>query len=107
MKTTLRILHLEDDRRDAELVRNMLAANSIVADVKRVDCECDFVAQLEQNEFDLILVDYSLPSISGISALTIAREKSPDKPFIFVSGTLGEEAAIEALKSGATDYVPK
>ena len=107
MKTTLRILHLEDDRRDAELVRDMLAANSIVADVERVDCECDFVAQLEQNEFDLILADYSLPSFSGISALTIAQEKQPDKPFIFVAGTLGEEAAIETLKSGATDYVLK
>jgi PAS domain S-box-containing protein len=107
MKTMLRILHLEGDRRDAELVRDTLEANSIVADVERVDCECDFVAQLEQNEFDLILADYSLPSFSGISALTIAREKRPDKPFIFVSGTLGEEAAIEALKSGATDYVLK
>ena len=107
MKTTLHILHLEDDRRDAELVRDMLASNSIVADVKRVDCECDFVAQLEQNEFDLILADYSLPSFSGISALMIAREKRPNKPFIFVSGTLGEEAAIETLKSGATDYVLK
>jgi PAS domain S-box-containing protein len=107
MKTMLRILHLEDDQRDAELVRDMLAANSIVADVERVDCECDFVAQLEQNEFDLILADYSLPSFSGISALTIAREKWPDKPFIFVSRTPGEEAAIETLKSGATDYVLK
>ena len=107
MKTTLRILHLEDDRRDAELVRDTLAASSIVADVERVDCECDFVAQLEQNEFDLILADPSLPSFSGISALTIAREKRPEKPFIFVSGTLGEEAAIETLKSGATDYVLK
>jgi PAS domain S-box-containing protein len=107
MKTTLRILHLEDDRRDAELVRDTLAASSIVADVERVDCECDFVTQLEQNEFDLILADYSPPSFSGISALTIAREKRPDKPFIFVSGTPGEEAAIETLKSGATDYVLK
>jgi PAS domain S-box-containing protein len=107
MKAMLRILHLEGDRRDAEMVRNMLAANSIVADVERVDCECDFVAQLEQNEFDLILADYSLPSFSGISALTIAREKRPDKPFIFVSDTPGEEAAIETLKSGATDYVLK
>ena len=107
MKTTLRILHLEDDRRDTELVRDTLAANSIVADVERVDCEGDFVAQLEQNEFDLILADYSLPSFSGISALTIAQEKRPDKPFIFVSGTPGEEAAIETLKRGATDYVLK
>jgi PAS domain S-box-containing protein len=107
MKTTLRILHLENDRHDAELVRETLATNSIIADVERVDCECDFVAQLEQNDFDLILADYSLPSFSGISALTIAQEKRPDKPFIFVSGTPGEEAAIETLKSGATDYVLK
>jgi CheY-like chemotaxis protein len=73
MKTMLRILHLEDDQSDAELVLDTLAANSIVADVARVDCEGDFVAQLEQNEFDLILADYSLPPFSGISALTIAR----------------------------------
>src|ERR1700674_3414250 len=107
MKTMLRILHLEDDRRDAELVRDTLAAHSILADVARVDSECDFVAHLEQNEFDLILADYSLRSFSGISALTIARKKRPDKPFIFVSGTPGEEAAIETLKRGATDYVLK
>lgn len=103
----LRILHLEGDRRDAKLVRDTLAANSIVAEVERVDCECDFVARLERNEFDLILADYSLPSFSGISALTIAQEKRPDKPFIFVSSAPGEEAAIETLKSGATDYVLK
>src|SRR6202171_2098587 len=96
-KQMLRILHLEDDRRDAELVRATLAANSIVAYVERVDCECDFVARLEQNEFDLILAEYSLPSFSGISALTIARERLPDKPFIFVSGTPVQEAASETL----------
>ncbi len=61
----------------------------------------------EQGGFDLIFADYTLPSFDGLSALKIARQHSPRVPFIFVSGTLGEEVAIEALKVGATDYVFK
>jgi DNA-binding NtrC family response regulator len=56
---------------------------------------------------DLILADYTLPSFDGLSALRIAQQHSPEVPFIFVSGTLGEDVAIEALKTGATDYVLK
>ena len=73
----------------------------------RVETQADFFAALEQGGFDLILADYTLPSFDGLSALKIALEKCPDVPFIFVSGTLGEEVAIEALKIGATDYVLK
>jgi DNA-binding NtrC family response regulator len=62
---------------------------------------------VQQGGFDLILADYTLPSFDGLSALRIVRQQLPDVPFIFVSGTLGEEVAIEALKMGATDYVFK
>jgi DNA-binding NtrC family response regulator len=107
MKFPLRILYLEDNLRDAELVEAILSGEGLACDVLRVEIEADFVASLEQGVFDLIFADYTLPSFDGISALKIARQKRPDVPFIFISGTLGEEVAIEALKIGATDYVFK
>ena len=77
------------------------------AEVDRVETRDDFLAALEAGGFDLILADFSLPSFDGLSALQLALEQRPDVPFIFVSGTLGEEVAIEAVKIGATDYVLK
>src|SRR4029434_9728905 len=67
----------------------------------------DFVAAIKREKFNLILADYTLPSFDGLSALKLAQEHAADVPFIFVSGTLGEDVAIEALKRGATDYVLK
>ncbi|MDX6711046.1 MAG: formate hydrogenlyase transcriptional activator [Blastocatellia bacterium] len=107
MNSQLCILYLEDDPRDAELVQETLSADSIACDITRVETEADFIASLEQGGFDLILADYTLPSFDGMSALKIAQQNWPLLPFIFVSGTLGEEVAIEALKFGATDYVFK
>jgi PAS domain S-box-containing protein len=107
MKSPLRILHLEDNPHDAELIQAVLEAEGIVCQVTRVDTQADFFASLEQVGFDIILADYTLPSFDGLSALKITLEKCPDVPFIFVSGTLGEEVAIEALKIGATDYILK
>jgi PAS domain S-box-containing protein len=107
MKPPLCILQLEDDPRDAELVEEKLASDGFVCEVTRVDTEPDFIASLEQGGFDLILADYSLPSFDGVSALKLAQQRSPNVPFIFVAGTLGEDVAIEALKIGATDYVSK
>jgi PAS domain S-box-containing protein len=107
MKSPLRILYLEDDPRDAELVQETLAIDGIKAEITRVETEADFIASLEQGGFNLILADYTLPSFDGLSALKIARQHWPHLPLIFVSGTLGEEVAIEALKIGATDYVVK
>ena len=107
MKSRLRILHLEDNPRDAELIQAILETEGIICDVTRVDTQADFFASLEHGGFDLILTDYTLPSFDGLSALKITLEKCPDVPFIFVSGTLGEEVAIEALKIGATDYILK
>lgn len=105
--TSLRILHLEDNRHDAELVRETLAADGLLANVECVDTERAYTAALERDEFDMILADHSLPSFDGLSALAIANKKRPGIPFIFVSGSLGEEIAVESLKSGATDYVLK
>src|SRR6202048_1245030 len=105
MKSPLRILYLEDEPKDAELVQGMLAIDGIKAEITRVETEADFTASLELGDFDLILADYTLPSFDGLSALKIAQRDWPHLPLIFVSGTLGEEVAIEAIKIGATDYV--
>ena len=107
MPHPLRILSVEDDPKDAELIQALLETEGIVCDITRVENQADFLASLKQGGIDLILADYSLPSFDGISALKCATKACPDVPFIFVSGTLGEEVAIEALKIGATDYVLK
>src|SRR6516165_7613526 len=105
--TLVQILHLEDEPKDAELVQGSLEAEGIVCDLTRADTQAGFLTLLQQGGFDLILADYTLPLFDGISALKIAQEIRPEVPFIFVSGTMGEELAIEALKMGATDYVFK
>ena len=107
MNAPLRVLHLEDDVRDAKLVHSTLVAEGISIELTRVETEQDFVSALNHGSCDLILADYTLPSFDGLSALRIAQKQLPDVPFIFVSGTLGEEVAIEALRTGATDYVLK
>src|SRR3990172_11892466 len=104
---TIRILHLEDEPHDAELVESALSAAGFLCQVTRVVTERDFTSSLQEGDFDLILADYSLPSFDGKAALAIAREAAPDVPFLFLSGTLGEEVAIESLKMGATDYAIK
>lgn len=103
----LRVLILEDDERGAALIQKLLDADDLSCDLVRVEKRQDFVAALEQDAFDLILSDYRLPCFDGASALQIARQAHPDVPFIIVSGTLGEEPAIELLRQGATDYVLK
>ena len=107
MRNPLRILSIEDDPKDAELIQDLLETEGLVCEVTRVDTQAALAASLKQGGIDLILADYTLPSFDGISALKFAMKACPDVPFIFVSGTLGEEVAIEALKFGATDYVLK
>jgi PAS domain S-box-containing protein len=107
MTQRLRILHLEDDPMDAELVLMALSAEGLDCEVQVVSRRDEFDTALERGGIDLILADFALPSFDGMSALAMVRERRPDLPFVFVSGKLGEEAAIESLKSGATDYVLK
>jgi PAS domain S-box-containing protein len=107
VKSSLRILNIEDNTTDAELNEAMLLARWPQCELVRVDNRQDFVAALEQESIDLILSDYTMPSFNGLEALTLARERRPEVPFLFVSGTIGEDAAIEAMKNGATDYVLK
>ena len=107
MNEKLHILHLEDNLNDAELIHSMLERDGIEFSATVVEQQQEFVNELRKGGFDLIISDFSLPSFNGLSALSLAREISPHTPFIFVSGTLGEEAAINALKLGASDYVLK
>src|SRR5919107_1585820 len=104
---TLRILNLEDSPLDVELIHETLTEGGVECQITRVQSRADFVAALEDGDFDLVLVDYSLPAFDGLSALKAAQEIRSEVPFVLVSGALGEERAIEALKSGATDYVLK
>ncbi len=107
MKSPLRILHLEDEPLDAELVKSALAGESIACNMLRVETRDDFISAVERGGFDIIFADYSLPGFDGLSALAVAKERCPGIPFIFISGTMGEELAIDTLKRGATDYVLK
>jgi PAS domain S-box-containing protein len=104
---SLRFLLLEDNRLDADVIEVTLRDGGIDCELLRVETCADFVAALSKDEFDLILADYALPGFNGVAALEIACQLRPDVPFIFVSGSLGEELAIETLKRGATDYVLK
>jgi len=106
-KEDLRILALEDVEEDAELMEHELRKGGIRFSLRRVYSRESFVAELEDHCPDLIISDYRLPSYDGLTALEDAREKCPNVPFIFLSGTIGEEFAIETLKRGATDYVLK
>ena len=103
----MRILHLEDDAGDAALIRASLAAEGIDCEIDCARTRRDFMTALVQGEYDLVLSDYSLPDFDGMSALRLTRAHFPLTPFIFVSGTIGEDLAVESLKTGAVDYVLK
>jgi len=105
-RVPLRVLIIEDDPADAELELRALAAAGFACAWQRVDNEPALLAALAE-PYDLIISDYNLPTFNGLRALALVRERGFDGPFILVSGALGEEAAIESLKLGATDYVLK
>ena len=107
VNSPVRILLLEDNSADAELIRQFLAADHFVCEIIRVQTPAEFLAALENDAFDLVLGNYQVPSVDGISTLKLALSRRPDVPFIVFSSTLGEELAVEALKTGATDYVLK
>ncbi len=107
MANKLQLLLVEDNAADAELIARHLARGRIDCAIHRVQTEADLVSALKTLELDLIISDFSLPQFDGLRALEIAIARAPDVPFIFVSGTIGEERAIEAVRRGATDYVLK
>jgi CheY-like chemotaxis protein len=104
----LKVLLLEDDPFDAELIIAMLEESGFKCVWQRVEKKDDFLEQLQRPDpFELILADYNLPSFNGLDALALAKKLHMDIPFILVSGTVGEELAVDCLKAGATDYVLK
>lgn len=107
MDKKLRILILEDVPTDAELIERELHKAEFYFILKRVVTKEDFVKELQDFAPDLILSDYRLPTFNGLEALAIATKESPYVPFILVTGALGEERAVEILKSGASDYIVK
>jgi two-component system cell cycle sensor histidine kinase/response regulator CckA len=107
VRAPLRVLHLEDDPQDAAIIQATLQAGGITCAMTRVEDRDGFVSALERGDIDLVLADFSLPTFDGLSAAEIVRTRWPAIPFVLVSGRLGEELAIDLLKSGATDYVLK
>ena len=107
MKTSVQVVVVEDIDTDAELLARHLGKSSLECVFHRVQTEPHFERALREVKPDLILSDFSLPQFDGLRALEIAARQAPETPFIFVSGTIGEERAIEALRRGATDYVLK
>ena len=107
MNKKLQILILEDQATDAELIERELRQEGLLFTARRVWTEPEFRAGLREPGLDLILADHALPSYDGLSALRIAQQECPEVPFIFVSGNLGEELAIDSMLHGATDYVLK
>ncbi|MGA2256194.1 MAG: response regulator [Thermoguttaceae bacterium] len=106
MSSPLRIVYLEDDPADVRLVRDTLSDDGLSVELTAVDNRADFLGALARNP-DLILADYALPTFDGLEALVLCRARCPERPFIFVTGAMGEERAIQSMKSGATDYVLK
>jgi two-component system cell cycle sensor histidine kinase/response regulator CckA len=103
----MHILLLEDNLRDRQLLEKTLMNEGLVCQITHAKSKEEFQAALEQAKYDLIISDFTIPAYSGIAALTASRELQPDTPFIFVAETIGEEQAVESLKSGAADYVLK
>ena len=106
MSTPLKLLLLEDNPSDAELMLAELRRAGFDPEWKRVDTEADFKAALDP-ALDLILADYGLPQFTGFQALEWLKRSGLEIPFILVSGTIGEEMAVEAIKQGAADYLLK
>ncbi len=98
---------VEDEERDAALVEHTLRTGGFAFTATRVESEEEYLCQLDKFRPSVILSDHGLPTFDGFTALSIAQKKVPDVPFIFVTGSLGEEMTIKALKSGATDFVLK
>ena len=107
MGIPIRVLIVEDSENDAALIVRELQRGGYDPTVERVDTPVAMVIALNKQTWDIIFADYTMPNFSGMDALALVRERELDVPFIFVSGTMGEETAVEAMKAGAQDYVMK
>lgn len=107
MKSTLRVLHVEDSEQDVVLLTRHLSRAGYELISKRVDTAAAMRAALESGEWDVILCDYSMPMFTALAALKVLKELGVDTPFIIISGTVGETVAVEAMRSGAHDYLMK
>src|SRR5260370_23604594 len=105
MAEPLRILVAEDSEADAELVQRELKRGGLDFQIRRVQTEADFRRELDEFQPHLVISDFSMPQFNGREALAIARESRGDIPFIFISGPIGENVALEMRKAGADDYV--
>lgn len=103
----MNVLHVEDDLHDAELIHALITGEWPDTRLTCVSTRDAFIRELETRAYDIILSDFALPGFDGMESLTIAKDRVPDTPFIFVSGTIGEDRAIEAVRLGADDYVLK
>ena len=102
----LRVLHLEDSELDPELVRAHLARGGLRVALRRIDSEAEFLGALSE-PWDAVISDYNLPGFSGLVALDLLKAEGLDLPFILVSGEIGEDTAVEAMRDGASDYLLK
>jgi diguanylate cyclase (GGDEF)-like protein len=105
--TPLRLLQVEDTEDDAALVQMALTSAGYDVYAQRIDSAEALRRELHESEWDLVIADYTMPGFSGTRALAIVREQHPDLPFIFVSGTIGEDTAVAAMRTGAHDYIMK
>ena len=107
MSTPLRLLIVEDSEDDALLLLRELRKGGFEPRWQRIDTADELVTALDREQWDLVIADFSMPQFSGTDALALLRARDADLPFIFVSGTIGEEVAVAAMKTGAHDYVMK
>lgn len=107
MGTPLRVLIIDDSDDDARLLVRQLHSGGYEPEYERVDSAASLIAALEGHEWDIVFGDYTMPNFSGTRALALVRERGLEMPFIFFSGTIGEEIAVQAMKAGAQDYIMK
>lgn len=107
MPGTIKALLLEDIEQDAELLKELLTSEGYSVDMDVVETKSEYCEKIKRQNYDIIYADYTLPSFNGREALELAMSICPSIPFVFISGTIGEDVAVEMVKQGATDYVLK
>lgn len=103
----MKVLHLEDDPNDQELVSALLQAECPECELIRAGTRTEFLAQLAHGGIDVVLSDYTIPGFDGLEALALTQQHAPTVPFVFFSGSIGEDQAIAAVRAGAADYIIK